>query len=518
MLESALPATISLLGILPPALGMAFVAGIPLSSAWCSILVGSLVVSSFVSHRAQVNGPTTSMLLLMVVLVRDHGWPALAVSTMLVGAIQLLSAYFRLGRWFRSVSPSVLAGQVAGIGFVIAVGQVPKVLGLEGWGALWAEGVDSSALYGVAGLAVLFLWGSKWNPLRKMPALLVMLCLAVLAQRLGWIQGPALDVLGDRQLTTPWAGLDGLGFLAVSDFWMTTMSLFVISTSKALLTAATLRSEGGSIADLNGDLRAFGVGNLISGVLGGMPLSAHLGGSKLLVDAGVKGRGVAVLQAMMLAALFLLSKSGGTLSLPVIALSTLVCFSGVRLIDFAEIRKIKSYGSSEHAVFWVVFAVVVVGGVNAAILVGLGISVFRTVVAISSDLETDLARRGDTNKYFLKLTGAVTFASLPRLYELITRLPEDAQVQVDTSEVYYFDQSCLAFFRDVSERVKGKGRVLVDLDDLSMRAKVPRNVRHQILEEMRELDRRGVTRSDNIGRRKIDRYLYAEEVEKKKAG
>lgn len=123
---------------LPLCMGIAIASGVPVAAGLITGIVGGIVVGSISGCPLQVSGPAAGLTVIVIEIVREFGLETLGIIVLLAGIIQLLAGYFRLGQWFRAVSPAVIKGMLAGIGVLIFASQFhvmvddkPKGSGIE---------------------------------------------------------------------------------------------------------------------------------------------------------------------------------------------------------------------------------------------------------------------------------------------------------------------------------------------------------------------------------------------------
>src|SRR5262245_52509724 len=97
---------------LPLCMGIALASGAPVAAGLVTGIIGGLIVGSFSGSPLQVSGPAAGLTVVCGEIIREHGLPALGVTIMLAGAIQLAAGIFKLGQWFRAVSPAVIHGML----------------------------------------------------------------------------------------------------------------------------------------------------------------------------------------------------------------------------------------------------------------------------------------------------------------------------------------------------------------------------------------------------------------------
>jgi MFS superfamily sulfate permease-like transporter len=108
---------------LPLCMGIAIASGAPVSAGLITGIVGGIVVGVLAGSPLQVSGPAAGLTVLVYEAIRQHGLEELGVIVLLAGAFQFVAGLFRLGQWFRAVSPAVVQGMLSGIGLLILVSQ-----------------------------------------------------------------------------------------------------------------------------------------------------------------------------------------------------------------------------------------------------------------------------------------------------------------------------------------------------------------------------------------------------------
>lgn len=108
---------------LPLCMGIALASGVPVAAGLITGILGGLLVAPLAGAPLQVSGPAAGLVVIVAQIVGEHGVEVLALVVFVGGAMQLAAGYFRLGQWFRAVSPAVIHGMLAGIGVLIFASQ-----------------------------------------------------------------------------------------------------------------------------------------------------------------------------------------------------------------------------------------------------------------------------------------------------------------------------------------------------------------------------------------------------------
>ena len=312
---------------LPLCMGIAIASGLPPAKGVITGIVGGLVVGWLAGAPLQVSGPAAGLTVLVFELVQQYGAAMLGPILLLAGALQLLAGRLKLGCWFRVTAPAVVYGMLAGIGILIVLSQLhvmmdaqPEASGLDNLGAfpaaLWAalpfsggNGMAAASL-GLLTIACMWTW-DRLRPqrLRLLPGALLGVAAATLVGL--WL---GLDV---RRVEVPDNLADAISWLQPADLLafadpgllVAALAVAFIASAETLLSAAAVdRMHQGPRADFDRELTAHGVGNMLCGVLGALPMTGVIVRSSANVQAGARTRLSAMLHALwLLAAVVLLA-------------------------------------------------------------------------------------------------------------------------------------------------------------------------------------------------------------------
>ena len=387
-------ATVALVSI-PQAIGFALIAGLPPEMVIMSVVVGGFLAALFSNSHHLVFGPTNSISLLIASAVATLPAAGLAapelalVLAFLIGAFQLAAGFAKLGRLTQFVSRSVVVGYGTAIGILLAVGQLPHLLGAEvtrGNPLRALEGTLHHLLsfefniYSLTIGAVTFLLFHILEKLaRWVPAELVGLVLISLLTR--WI---GLDVLGiktiasDGELAGALPSFIGLPFgdssiAAVPPLLGTALAIAILGMLEAISIGKTLAARSGQTFNSNQELMAMGIANLGCAAFGSMPGSASFARSAANQQSGAFTQISALASSLMvLAALFFVAPLINYLPIP--ALSAHLIRIGLKMINREQLRIAWRSTRSDATVLVVTMAAAFLFKLDAAIYVGLGLS------------------------------------------------------------------------------------------------------------------------------------------------
>ncbi|WP_405585133.1 SulP family inorganic anion transporter [Streptomyces sp. NBC_01190] len=422
----------------PLSLGLALATGAPLQSGLVAAAVGGIVAGLLGGAPLQVSGAATGLVVVTAGLVQRYGWPATCAITVLAGLAQLLLGVLRVARAALAVSPAIVHGMLAGIGTVIAVGQLHVVLGgspqssaIANIAGLPGQFMDSHPITPVIGaltLAVLLGWPrlrGRAGALRAIPAPLAAVALATAASiglsmprvELPRLATPALPTLPEGPV---------LGVIAA------VVTVTLVASMESLLSAVavdTLRAQRpgppAPSARLDRELRGQGVANLISGMLGGMPIAGGAMRGSANVEAGARTRRSTVLHGIWVL-LCAGAASQALEAIPLAALAALVMLVGVRMVSFAHIRHIHRH--REFPVYAATLGGVVVFGVLQGVLLGGAVAAFQ---ALRNLTHTRVTITEEPGCHRVRVSGQLTFVAVPRLTRALAQVPEDADVVLE---------------------------------------------------------------------------------------
>jgi len=459
-LRSDLPASLVVfLVAVPLSLGIAVASGAPLAGGLIAAAVGGVVAGALGGSALQVSGPAAGLSLVVADLVQTYGWRATCVITLLAGALQLAFGLLRVARAALAVSPAVVHGMLAGVGVVIALAQLHIVLGgspqssaVENLRELPAQILDNhghAVAVGVLTVTVLAVW-PRLPRLRAVPApLAALLIAAAVAHLAGWqVTHVDLSGLGDWQAPLwpegDWHGIAGAVLLVA-----------VLAGAESLLCSLAVdRLHEGPRTDLDRELIGQGAGNLVSGLLGGLPIAGVIVRSTANARAGARSRAATILHGVWV--LVFVVAFGRAISLiPMEALAALLVSIGVQMVNVGHIRNLHGYG--EIPVYLATMGGVVLIGLAEGVLIGLGLAmlqVLRRLTRIAVAVQTT-----PDGGWRVAVRGSLTFLGVPRLIEALRRVPAGVPVGVEL-EVDFMDHAAFETLRDwCREHERGGGTV-----------------------------------------------------------
>lgn len=219
------------------------------------------------------------------------------------------------------------------------------------------------------------------------------------------------------------------------------MFAFVASAETLLCATAVDEIHIGARTDYDKELRAQGIGNLICGALGALPLTGVIVRSTANVEAGATTRLSAILHGTWLL-LAVVAFPFGLNAIPTSVLAAILVYTGHKFINVAQIRKIAEFGRQELAIYFVTLIGVVAIDLLTGVILGFVLARLKLVYTFSH-LEIRTTREEAAKRIDLWLTGSATFFSIPQLSRVLENAPFGSEVHIHVEKLDYIDHACL---------------------------------------------------------------------------
>lgn len=460
---------------MPLCMGIAVASGVPPEKGLVTGIIGGLVVGLLAGSPLQVSGPAAGLAVIVFELVREYGLAALAPILVMAGIIQFVAGVLRLGGWFRAISPAVVHGMLAGIGALIVIGQFhvlfdakplsngpdnlaampSRILGL---GAGNIETTELAFAIGLLTIAAMLLW-EKFRPanLRLVPGALVGVLVSTLVAVV--FAPPVARVAVPESITsaiTP-PGADFLASLTNPSLLVTALAIAFIASAETLLSAAAVdRMHDGVRTNYDKELRAQGVGNLLCGLAGALPMTGVIVRSSANVQAGAMTRASSIMHGAWILG-FVALLPWILREIPMAALAGILVVTGWRLVSLAHAKHLfHSYGLLPALIWAATFVMVIATDLLTGVLVGLGLSLLELVPhARRLALNVDADYHGSESR--MALAGTATFVTLPKLSRALDEVPEGRPLHLDLARLDAIDHTCAEMLRDWLQRRRAKG-------------------------------------------------------------
>ncbi len=472
---------------LPLCLGIAMASAFPPIAGVLTAIVGGVVVSFLGSSRLTIKGPAAGLIVIALGCVQELGGGdlqlgyrrALAVGVA-AAALQIILALVRTATVGIAMSPSVVHGMLAAIGIIIMAKQSHVALGVKPSAneplELIAELPHSLmhanaeiAIIGAGSLLILFLHPFiKLSLVKMVPAQVFVLLFAV---PLGLffdmdhahnyrMFAHDFHVGPEYLVSLPASILDGITFPDFSVVFTGASIKYIImfalvGSIESVLSVLAVDSldPRKSASNLNKDLLGVGVGNLICGMIGGLPMISEIVRSKANIDAGARSaRSNFAHGALLLAAVGLIPSV--LHQIPLAALAAMLVFTGSRLASPGELIHAKALGRDQLLLFTTTLVMTLATDLLIGVGVGLALKVtlhWARGASVRTLWGSSVEASREQNRLLLKLHGAATFSILLKVKRALDQVNEEIEVvEIDMSDTSLIDHTFLSRVRAIS--------------------------------------------------------------------
>lgn len=468
---------------LPLCLGIALASGAPLFAGIISGIIGGIVVGFLSNSHLSVTGPAAGLTAIILAAITALGsFEALLLAVVLAGLMQIGLGFAKAGIISNYLPSNVIEGMLAAIGIIIILSQIPHAIGYdvahEGDFFMVRRGSDATVFTDLinavnyahvgaimitlicVGILIAF---NKINALRRLKALpgaLVAVVVGTLLNQLFISSGSSLAISQDHLVNLPIPDsfgnfLDQFASPNLSDvtnpqIWIVAATIAAVASIETLLCieAADKLDPLKRYTNTNRELKAQGVGNLLSGLIGGIPMTSVIVRTSANVNSGGRTKisaishGVFLLLAVV-AIPFILNK------IPLASLAAVLIMIGYKLASPAIFKHMWQKGKFQFIPFVVTVIAVVVTDLLTGVGIGLAVSVFFILkgnLKLAYFFKKEAHHKGESIR--IELAQEVSFLNKAAIKQTLIHLPENSHVVVDATNTVYIDQDVLQLIDD----------------------------------------------------------------------
>jgi MFS superfamily sulfate permease-like transporter len=339
-----------------------------------------------------------------------------------------------------------------------------------------------AAMLGVATIIIIVAW-QKLAPrkLRLVPGPLIAVGLAM-----ALAAGLALPVLyvevpGNLLNEFNWPTANLLSTAPWAEILKAGLVIALVASAETLLCAAAVdQLAPGVRTNYDRELASQGVGNVICGFLGALPMTGVIVRSSANIQAGAQTRLSAVLHGAWLL-VFVLAFAWLLRLIPTASLAAVLVYTGYKLVNLKVVRKLMQYGWGEVAIYLATLVTIVVEDLLTGVLVGVALAAAKLLYTFSH-LQVRVEEDARHNRHVMRLNGAATFVRLPQLAAALEQIPESSELHVELDRLGYIDHACLELLTSWAKQHEATGGRLV-MDWNTLHASFRRENHTAVLEE-----------------------------------
>ena len=480
-IKSDIPSSIVVFFVaLPLCLGIALASGAPLFSGLIAGIVGGIVVGAISGSKIGVSGPAAGLAAIVLVAIQDLGFESFLVAVVLAGVFQILLGVLRAGIIGYYFPSSVIKGMLTGIGIIIFLKQIPFFFGHinakdKGFSIVdFIGSIDkievSSLIIGVVGLFILLLWSQVLSKKSKIFQIIQGPIVAVAIGILYYLFTKDTSlVIANKALVevpTPKGFDEFLGQFTSPNF-------SAITNTKVLVTAFTIGLVASletllcveatdkldphkNVTPTNRELFAQGAGNIVSGLIGGLPITQVIVRSSANIQSGGRSKLSAIIHGFLLLISVILIPTLLN-KIPLSVLAAVLLIVGYKLAKPALFKKMFQAGWNQ----FLPFIVTVLGIVFADLLIGIGLGLAVGIIVIliksyqnSLFLHKETSTGVGNGKVKMTLAEEVTFINKGTILNELEALPKGTYLELDVSNTKYLDYDIIEILDDFSVKAK----------------------------------------------------------------
>lgn len=457
---------------LPLCLGIALASGAPLFSGVIAGIIGGIVVGLASGSQLGVSGPAAGLAVIVLAAISNLGsYEVFLASVVLAGVFQFLMGQLKAGFIAYFVPASVIKGMLTGIGLLIILKQIPHAFGydadFEGDESFdeigghntftdlfqaWDLLTPGAVLIAIVSFAILILWDSVLTKKHKVFQLLqgpIVVVLVGIAMNWAFVQGWLDYRLGDEQIVRlPVANslADFTTFFTHPDFSQIFQPL-VIKTAAVMAIVASLETllcveatdkldPMKRVTPTNQELKAQGVGNIISGLIGGLPITQVIVRSSANITFGAQSKLSSVLHGfwLLLSAITIASFLN---MIPLASLATILIMVGYKLAKPSLFKQMYSLGWEQFVPFVLTIVAIVFTDLLTGIGLGLVAAVFFTLhhsYRNSHYLKDTRSTQDGREVHHLVMAEEVSFFNKASILQVLESIPNGSKVIIDCTQ------------------------------------------------------------------------------------
>lgn len=488
-LKSDLPAgLVVFLVSLPLSLGIALASGAPLFSGIISGIIGGIIVGSLSGSPLGVSGPAAGLAVIVMVAIQNLGFEAFLAAVVIAGIIQLVLGYLKAGIIGYFFPTSVIEGMLTAIGISIFLKQIPHAVGFDndyvGNLDFWNnDGTNTftelvkmldyinvgAIIITVLSLFVLILWEKdfikkqSFTKVVKGPLVVVFVGISLNAIFSSYFPSLAIDAshLVNIPIVDSLSGyanllvLPDFGAFGNGEVWTVAFTIAIVASLETLLSveAADKMDPYKRVTPTNRELKAQGVGNIIAGFVGGIPVTQVIVRSSVNVQSGGKTKMSTIFHGVLIVLSVLLLPTVLNM-IPYAALAAILLQVGYKLASPSLFKHMYSLGKYQFIPFIVTVIAVVFTDLLTGIIVGMGVAIFNILMANYRTPIILEEQQSKDNRVKITLSQEVSFLNKGGLLQTLEHIKPGTKLIIDATKSVSIDYDIIEVIEAFKEKAK----------------------------------------------------------------
>lgn len=480
-LKNDIPASIVVFFVaLPLCLGIALASEAPLFSGLIAGIVGGIVVGAISGSKIGVSGPAAGLAAIVLTSIGTlGGFENFLVAVVLGGVIQLLFGVLKAGVIGYYFPSAVIKGMLTGIGIIIFIKEIPYFLGYyppkgENMFTSVAKGFANietgSIVIGFIALGILLLWSNVLSKKAKIFQIIQGPLVAVAVGIVFYVifkSDATLGIVEKNMVSVPvpdsfesFLGqftFPNFDVITQTNVWVVAFTIALVASLETLLCveATDKLDPHKNVTPTNRELFAQGAGNIVSGLIGGLPVTQVIVRSSANINSGARTKVSAIVHGILLLVSVMLIPTLLKM-IPLAVLAAILLIVGYKLAKPALFKHMFALGWKQY----VPFLVTVSGIVFLDLLkgIGLGLAVGVVIILIKSYQNSHFLHKESQSdsgdKLKMTLAEEVTFFNKATILKELDNLPENSSLELDVRQTRYLDNDIIEILDDFAIKAK----------------------------------------------------------------
>ncbi|MBK5286355.1 MAG: SulP family inorganic anion transporter [Bacteroidia bacterium] len=483
---------------LPLCLGISLASNAPVYSGLMAGIIGGLIVSLISKSELSVSGPAAGLTAICAGAITHFGAIEIFfLSVAIAGIFQILLGVFRLGEFTHFIPSSVIKGMLAAIGIILISKQIPLLVGYDKpdfWrkelfniitftngfqyvNDLYKHTSFAVVLVSTLSLLILLVWKKYfWNKISVLPASFITVLFGVLLTVIFKNYFPSLGLKPEQFVSVP---QEIFSQVKLPDFsklfsdeviWKNGIVICFVATLETLLSVEAIDKldSYNRVTPQNRELIAQGTGNFLSGMIGGLPITAVIVRSSANAEAGAKTKLSSFTHGLWLLLIILFAIPLINL-IPYCALAVILIRTGYNLAKPKMILAVYRQGREQFLPFIVTVIAILFTDLLIGVVIGIGYAFYFLIKhTYRAGFTVKEKTEGHTNHFVIELALNVSFLNKKKFRDMLDKIPAYSIIEIIGTNSVYIDSDILEIFHDFKSKAHQKHiqLTLIDIPDV----------------------------------------------------
>ncbi len=467
---------------LPLCLGIALASGAPLFSGIIAGVVGGILVGFLSKSALGVSGPAAGLAVIVFSNINEIGsYQGFLLVVCIAGILQFLMGVFRLGSIAYYFPSSVIKGMLFGIGLIIIIKQIPHALGYDNqnpndfqefltqnifisFKQTLANITPLAVIISIISLTILVIWDKylmqKHRVLKFIQGPLVVVLIGIIISNFydladhQIVQIPITKSFDDflNNFTTP-----DFSMLNNPKIYFLALILAIVSSIETLLSVEAIDKLDTQkrITPTNKELKAQGIGNLVSGLIGGLPITQVIVRSSANHTFGAKSKNSAIFHGFLLL-MCAVSIPKILNMIPFASLACILLFVGYKLANPKVLWQVKKLGNEQFIPFLATIFGMLVFDLLKGVVLGMIVAIIFVLINNFRNAFEQVNEKHHRNKFTITLAQEVSFLNKGKILQLLKSIPDNSEVMIDGSKSVFIDYDVYEIIKDFEINAKSR--------------------------------------------------------------